>query len=55
MDHHGFMVGMLLGGALVALVPALLFGAAAIYMVRQYRMQRRLDGVAGAEQEEGPQ
>jgi hypothetical protein len=54
MDHHGFMIGMLLGGALVALVPVLLFGAAGIYMLRQYRMQRRLDGAAGAEPEEGP-
>ncbi|CAN5881492.1 hypothetical protein BH23GEM9_BH23GEM9_26230 [soil metagenome] len=40
MDHHGFMIGMLWGGALVASVPTLLVIGIGVYVVRQHRAQR---------------
>jgi hypothetical protein len=41
MDHDGFMTGMLLGGALVALVPTLLVIGIGIYALRQHRSNQR--------------
>jgi hypothetical protein len=41
MEHDGFMTGMLLGGALVALVPTLLMVGVGIYALRRHRAQRR--------------
>jgi uncharacterized protein (DUF2062 family) len=42
MEHHGFMTGMLIGGALVALVPTLLMVGVVVYALRRYRAQRRV-------------
>jgi hypothetical protein len=52
MDHNGFMTGMLLGGALVALVPTLLVIGVGIYILRQHRAQSRADAAAGTRTEE---
>lgn len=41
MDHHGFMTGMMLGGALVAAVPTLLVIGVGIYVLRRHRAQHR--------------
>jgi uncharacterized protein (DUF2062 family) len=41
MDHDGFMMGMLIGGALVALVPILLVVGVGIYAFRHHRAQQR--------------
>lgn len=38
---HGFMTGMMLGGALVALVPTLLVVGVCVYALRQRRAQQR--------------
>jgi hypothetical protein len=51
MDHHGFMTGMLLGGALVASVPTLLVLGVGLYVLREHRARKR-DAGAGAETEE---
>lgn len=51
MEHDGFMTGMLIGGALVALVPTLLMVGVAIYALRRYRAQRR-DAPASARSRE---
>lgn len=51
MDHHGFMVGMLIGGALVAAVPTLIVVMVGIHVLRHYRAQRRSS--AGETGEEG--
>lgn len=37
MDHDRFMLGMLLGGALVALVPTLIVIAVVVHVVRSLR------------------
>ena len=50
---HGFMVGMMLGGLLVAAVPTALTVGVGIVIVRHYRNERRRDAAAGAGTEEG--
>jgi hypothetical protein len=52
MDHNGFMVGMLLGGALVASVPTLLVIGVGVYVLRQHRARTRADAAAGTPTEE---
>ena len=41
MDHDGFMTGMMVGGALVAMVPTLLVVGIGVYALRQHRASRR--------------
>lgn len=43
MEHDGFMTGMLVGGALVALVPTLLAVGVGVFIVRQQRAHRRAE------------
>jgi hypothetical protein len=52
MDHHGFMTGMLWGGALVASVPTLLVIGVGIYVLRQHRARNRANAAAGTTTEE---
>jgi hypothetical protein len=52
MDHHGFMTGMLLGGALVAAIPTLLVIGVIIYVLRQRRARTRANDAAGTRPEE---
>jgi hypothetical protein len=55
MDHERFMIGMLWGGALVAAVPTLLVISVGVYMLRQYRAERRRAAAVDATAEEGSQ
>jgi hypothetical protein len=52
MEHHGFMTGMLLGGALVAAIPTLLVIGVGIYMLRRQRVRARVDAAAATTTEE---
>lgn len=51
MDHHGFMIGMLWGGALVASVPTLLVLGVGLYVIREHRARRNREDT-GADKEE---
>ena len=51
MEHDGLMTGMLIGGALVALVPTLLMVGVAIYALRRHRAQRRDDPISAQSRE----
>ena len=54
MEHDGFMTGMLLGGALVALVPTLLVIGVAVYVVKQQRAERRAQSESAQTREVSP-
>ncbi|MEX1181725.1 MAG: hypothetical protein WEF86_00715 [Gemmatimonadota bacterium] len=50
MDHDGFMIGMLLGGALVAAVPTILVVGIGIYVLRLQRARQRHDAATRAKE-----
>jgi hypothetical protein len=50
---HGFMIGMLLGGALVALVPTGLLVGVCVYALRQRRAQRQHESTGAHPMEAG--
>jgi hypothetical protein len=52
MNHDGFMIGMMWGGALVALVPTLLVIGVGVYVLRQHRARQRADAAVSAQTEE---
>ncbi|HEX6133331.1 MAG TPA: hypothetical protein VFZ24_05195 [Longimicrobiales bacterium] len=54
MEHDGFMMGMMLGGALVALVPTGLVVGIAIHVVRRQRAQRREESEGTSTREVSP-
>lgn len=54
MDHDGFMTGMILGGALVAMVPTLLVVGIGVYALRQHRARQRSQANAAQTREVVP-